>query len=263
MSFPTPSSQTAAAACPRGWTLEVVREPDQDEKYGHRCPVYSECYFAFACASMNGNPTSPIKRVRLEKDEIIYRNQTDTECVYVILSGILATFFYLPTGEPVIVGTLGKGQTVGEVEAFRPNKGPYNVKAITPVTLCRLPLDFLNQFLELFPALTVNFVTASESTAFSMTRQLWVMSAHRVYDRLARLLIVLSHLGVEKADGATPIGVSHEDLGFLINADRISITHSLHKLEKENLIILAYKKISIRDELVSRFSNQNYMALVT
>ncbi len=75
---------------------------------------------------------------------------------------------------------------------------------------------------------------------------------------VGRLLAVLCNLGLENSHGVTSIGISHEDLAFLINTDRISITRSLQKLAQEKLVILDYKKIQIKDALFTRFGEQGY-----
>jgi CRP/FNR family transcriptional regulator, cyclic AMP receptor protein len=254
-------AQKVTAPSPQCGTQSDIQECDYHEKYGRQCPLYSSCYFSFACTSLDGSQNTPVKKISLEKDEIIYRNQIETECIYVVLFGIVTVFFYLPTGEPVVLENLGKGQTVGEMETYLPEKGPYNVKTLTSVTLCRLPLIYLTQIVNRDPSLMIYFLAASENAARSLSHQIWVMNAQRIYDRLARLLIVLSHLGLEKADGITSINVSHDDLAFLINTDRISITRSLHKLEREKLVLLDYKRIHITDLLITRFSEQGYLTM--
>ncbi len=266
----TPSAHTDTADCLPIEALQDSPEPAHLEKYGEECPLYSRCFFSYACTSMGESTENELRKVSLDRGETIYLNQIETDGIYVIQSGILTSFFYLSSGEPVVMGNLGKGQTVGELEILRTRKGPYNVKALTPVHLCRLSMGYILQFVKHSPSLMVSLVAAGESAASSLSRQLWVMNAQRVYDRLARLLMVLSDLGSRKGFGVvnpieisdenmTPIQVSHQDLGFLINTDRISITRSLHKMAEEKLVILDYKRILITDSLISRFSEQGFM----
>jgi CRP-like cAMP-binding protein len=253
--------QKVTTPSPQCGTQSDIRESEQLEKYGRECSLYSSCYFSFACTALDGSQNTPVNKIFLKKDEIIYQNQIETECIYVVLFGIATVFFYLPTGEPVVMENLGKGQTIGEMQSYLSEKGPYNIKTLTPVMLCRLPLVYLTQIVKRDPALMIYFLAASENAARSLSHQIWVMNAQRICDRLARLLIVLSHLGLEKAGGITSINVSHDDLAFLINTDRISITRSLHKLEREKLVLLDYKRIHITDSLITHFSEQGYLTM--
>ncbi len=62
------------------------------------CEMVSTCCFSFACTNLGGCLNPPLTKLHLEKDEIVFRNQLESDSVFVILSGILTAFFYLPSG---------------------------------------------------------------------------------------------------------------------------------------------------------------------
>lgn len=228
------------------------------QKLGCQGDLSAQCSFLFACSTLDGKQEVLIQERCFEKNQILFRNQVESACLYVVLSGILTAFYYLPSGEPVVVGNMGRGATVGELELPLTKGEPYNVMALTPVRLCRICIEYLTSLLSMNPSYQKYILAASEKAARCMARQIWVMNAQRVYDRVVRMLMVLCNTGLETDEEGYFIPITHEDLAFLIHTDRISITRALKKLETEGFVELDYKHIHIRQLLFAHFADQGY-----
>lgn len=215
-----------------------------------KCPIYGRgCALSCVCDYFEQVPYSPILKVHFDRNTLLFRNEIDYGCIYVVISGIVAIYSTLESGEPLLYGLAGKGQSLGEIEYFTKQKVVYEVKTLTPTVFCRLPIKFLSALIRQKPEIMKRFLEASNVCTTMLTRQLWVTNAQRIYDRLKRLLFVLVKLQKDNIEDPNIVNISHAELGLLINTDRASVTRSLNKLKKENLIALNYGQIEVLDNL--------------
>lgn len=209
------------------------------------CPIYQECPLSIACDALNTSGYSPIYKIHLDKNTILFRNEIDYGCIYVVVSGIAAVYTHLDAGEMMVFGLVGKGFTLGETEYFTKEKSVYSIKTLTPCVFCRLPVEDLDSIIDARPFLMKRFIQASNKCMQMFSRQIWVMNAQLVYDRLKRLLCVLAKLQAKQGENFVRINISHEELALLINTTRVSVTRMLNIMEQEGNVRLKYNEIEI------------------
>lgn len=212
------------------------------ERNQHICPISSICFFASDCMSKKTNNFK--KLIKFNKDDIISSDYEKEKCMYIIVSGIGIAKCYLESGEEITICLVGKGQTFGE--GFPVNGGyPITLQALTEITVCQLSENLL---LNSGPGMLNNILHAGLINYRAISRQVWIMNAQRIYERIKRTLIVLAELH-DWDSNKIPLIISHADLALLINTDRPSVTRALHRLEKEGFIELGYQHLSINNPI--------------
>ena len=207
----------------------------------------SDCFFYPDGISLCRKDKHLSFKKTITKNTVLFRNEIDCDCTYVILSGLAVVYYYTETGEAVVCGIFGRGCTIGEIECFLSYKAPYMIKALTPMITCQLPNDYLLKCSEHDLPLIKKVLSASGNSMRVFVRHMWVMNAQRVEERVRRLLIVVANSGIETRDGVKTINLTHNDLAFLINTNRLSISRSLQKLAQEGFITKGRENIQIQD----------------
>lgn len=213
------------------------------------CPLDLNCYLSFACC--NNTKDSMPSRLTLNKGDVIFKGMGDEESSsYIILSGVASAICHLSTGEVVTICLLGKGNPIGEIEPFFKQKIYYVIQALTPMTVCHLSTHDLIYHIDKDPDLLRQVFTAVENNSHAFARQLWVMNAQRLHERIERFLSVFIKLSGSKMKDS-PIRLSHSELAALINTDRPSVTRALHKLADDGFVKLGYNKLWVIGDLLT------------
>ena len=177
-------------------------------------------------------------------------NQGCEEFVYVVLSGIASEIYYMASGEVIVFFLLGKGYTIGDIDAFFQQKYYCSIEALTPMTACQLNTRDLVQLVDEDTSLLKNVFGAFENNAQAMGLQMWMRNAQRIHERVKRLLSIFVKLSGSEWE-ETRVDVTHEELATLINTDRASVTRALHRLQKEGFVKLGYDRLWVVGPLPS------------
>ena len=193
----------------------------------------------------------------IEKDTVILRNTVKSDYVYVIKSGIWILFTLTETGEAIVFGLLGKGQTVGESEAFLSDRKAIYLKALTDVEVCQVPLESYRNSSLHSADLLVDVLCASMANMNSFCRFTWVMGERNVYRRVKKLMRVLIDAGMPiDANGAMTFDLSHDSIAQVLKTDRPSVSRALGRLEEEGFLVLKYRKIIVSvDKFIEKFGD--------
>ena len=204
----------------------------------HMCPISADCLFASDCVTRGFNESRKI--LKFHKGDIISSDYEQERSIYIIVSGIGISNYYLESGEEITMCLMGKGQTFGEGFPFN---GDFSISlhALTDITVCKLSADYL---LNGGSETLNNVILAGLNNYRAFARQVWIMNAQRIYERIKRILIVLTKLN-DWENNKVPLIISHADLALLINTDRPSVTRTLHKLEEEGFVELGYQQVEI------------------
>ena len=210
-----------------------------------KCPLDSKCYFSFACSSIcNKKKNYKPGLLSFKKGDVLFKAMGNEESTFIILSGVASAISHLPSGEVVTICLLGKSYTIGEIEPFFTQKIYYVIQALTPMTVCQIRTHDLVYLVDENPSLLKQVISAVENNSHAFARQLWVMNAQRVHERIKRFLSVF--IKMSGNNHAEPlVCLSHDELAVLINTDRPSVTRALHKLEEEGFVKLGYKKLKV------------------
>ena len=222
-------------------------QTDTNKLKSVECPLDKKCYFSFVCSSIynkkkNCNP----RLLSFNKGDVLFKAIDNEESTFIILSGVASAICHLSTGEVVTICLLGKSYTIGEIEPFFTQKIYYAIQALTPMTVCHISTPDLVYLVDENPSLFKQVISAVENNSHAFARQLWVMNAQRVHERIKRFLSVF--IKMSENNHAEPfVCLSHDELAVLINTDRPSVTRALHKLEEEGFVKLGYNPEALTD----------------
>jgi len=211
-----------------------------------QCPIRENCYSSFACTAQYAQRgLAPAGLEDYQKGDMIFYGQDAEQAVLNVRTGIAVVINYQANGEAVIIGLVGQGVMVGEMEAFFQIKYPYVIKMLTPVTVCKYYAVHLVQVVNENPLYLGQVIAAIENNDHALGRQLWVMNAQRVQERLRRQLAILANFQAFAREEVNPLPLTHDDLALLINTDRSTVSRCLKRLEEEGFVKLGYQSVTV------------------
>ncbi|MBN1315331.1 MAG: Crp/Fnr family transcriptional regulator [Anaerolineales bacterium] len=227
------------------------------------CPVREICYSSFACSPANiRRGLAPAGLVHYKKGEMIFYGMDADQSVLIVQTGIAVAINYLENGDAMIIGIIGRGVMIGEMEAFFHIKYPYVIKALTPVTICKHYGVHLVKLVKENPDYLSQVVAAIENNDHSLGRQLWIMNAQRVQERVRRTLVILANFQMFDNQN-TDLPVTHDDLALLVNTDRPTVSRCLKRLEKDGFVELGYQSMTVLGDYELNEASMNFRFLPT
>jgi CRP-like cAMP-binding protein len=146
------------------------------------------------------------------------------------------------------------------MEAIFQVKYPYTIKALSPVTVCKLYGAHLVQLVKENSAYLSQVLASIENNDHSLGRQLWIMNAQRVQERLRRALMIMANFRAYSGEDLI-LPLTHSDLALLINTDRSTVTRCLKRLEKEDFLQLGYQSITVKGNIELNELDLNFKVL--
>ena len=89
--------------------------------------------------------------VYIESGRALYRQDEESDCTYILLSGRLRSVITHHNGKKELVGEYGRGDLVGIVETLTQNLRSTTVMAVRDTELAKLPEGLLNAIKLRFP----------------------------------------------------------------------------------------------------------------
>jgi CRP/FNR family transcriptional regulator, cyclic AMP receptor protein len=162
--------------------------------------------------------------------------------LFVVVTGLLHSYFAADAEREVMIGLVGPGAMLGHATRF--SGGPRLVTAVCvqPTLLLELSEAALDRVAEQRPELwraLADFAYANLRSILRMAADLISLAPRQ---RLAARL-----LAAAEAQGSTEICLSQELLGEMTGLTRKTVNHHLGVLEREGLVETGYGRISLRD----------------
>jgi CRP-like cAMP-binding protein len=203
------------------------------------CPIQPSCSFSFACNPViNRTCIFPGVRKRLSKGTAIWYNQDDdnhNDSLYIVCSGVMVCFRYSVSGDLNTYVLLGKGQSIGEMCLFTSYKIPFMVTALTDVEVCKISKNFIEQLIMADPGLSRNVFDAIIKNVMAIIQYVDMFQMKSAYDRIKRILCLLVE-SIGEGDREVNLTLTHKVLASLVHIDRVTVTKTLHKLEREGFV---------------------------
>lgn len=167
--------------------------------------------------------------------------------LFVVVSGLLHSYFAADADREVMIGLVGPGAMLGHATRF--SGGPRLVTAVCvqPSLLLELSEAALDRVAEQRPELwraLADFAYANLRSILRMAADLISLAPRQ---RLAARL-----LAAAEGQGSTEIWLSQELLGEMTGLTRKTVNHHLGVLEREGLVKTGYGRISLRDTAALR-----------
>jgi len=148
----------------------------------------------------------------------------ETSFYWLVLSGVVKTCTWTEEGTPITLGYWGMEDLIGQPLSL---VYPYQVRCLTTVDALRIPLEHSNQLTSLIQ----RHIQQTEEV-------LYILRSHKVYQRLRRILVWLSHkFGQEVEIGKMiDLRLTHQELAEIVGATRVTVTKLINQLEDEGFL---------------------------
>jgi len=148
----------------------------------------------------------------------------ETEFYWLIQRGMVKCNTWTEAGNPITLGYWGFNDLVGKPLSF---VHPYHVQCLTNVKAGRIHLEQTGK------------ITCLIQRQVQQTEEiLYILRLEKTYSRLRQILLWLSQkFGREVAVGKSiDLRLTHQDLGELVGATRVTITKFINQLEREGFL---------------------------
>ncbi len=181
--------------------------------------------------------------------EVIFEQGTPADGVFALLTGGLRFSRALPSGDSVIIAFLDPYHWFGTISIIRNEARNLRCAAVGPTDLLFLPRATFEELL----ATDLPFC----NEVLRWTAQMQQLTVRRYYDvmslplraLLAKQLIKLADAHGEPAPEGVRIGVrlSQEELAMLVGATRQRVNQLLRQWQREGVVSVDYRTITLRD----------------
>ncbi|MEM8673761.1 MAG: Crp/Fnr family transcriptional regulator [Cyanobacteria bacterium P01_G01_bin.67] len=143
---------------------------------------------------------------------------------WLLQQGIVKTCTWTEEGTPITLGYWGEDDLIGQPLSL---VYPYQVKCLTTVHALSIPLEYTSKITDLI-----------QSHIQQTEEVLCILRSHKVYQRLRRILVWLSHkFGQEMEIGQLiDLRLTHQELAELVGATRVTVTKLINQLEQEGFL---------------------------
>ncbi|NJK35088.1 MAG: Crp/Fnr family transcriptional regulator [Oscillatoriales cyanobacterium SM2_2_1] len=169
-------------------------------------------------------------------DQVILLENDWGNSVYFVLKGWVKIRTYNLDGKEITLNILGSGEMFGEMAPLDQVPRSTDVLTLTPTTIASLPAPDFMQLLATEPNAGIHLARLVAKRLRQLNRRLRLREA----DSTARVADVLLFLaegqGVPGAVGIEIPNLPHREISCMSGLARETVTRSLGKLEKKNLV---------------------------
>lgn len=183
------------------------------------------------------------KELHYLANDIIYLQEDQASQLYLVIKGRVKVFVISKDGQEIVLEILEKGRIFGESSLFHEASRPVSVCAVNEVTLISCRLNDLYPFLLQSKELLISLMQHMSSTCDYLTEQIKRDRFYDRYEKTAGFIIEYYY----NHPNSKYIPYSHEEIGYIIGLNRVTITNILKTFQQEQLIDLAYRKIYIKN----------------
>ncbi len=192
-----------------------------------------------------------VKKIGLKKTitkgKSIFAQGRPANELFLIKSGMIRLSKINEDGSELTLDFRKAGDVVGENSLSGEMDYPLSAWAMEDTVTCGFNIDSFNKLILSNPAIGLNVIKSMSIKMSSMTGRLESMSENSLENRLHSVLsLVAKEHGTKIDDGfVLNFPITHEELGFLVNAHRVSITKAMKSLIDCGKIIKDGKKITL------------------
>lgn len=185
--------------------------------------------------------------VRVSKGEGIFFQGDPHGGIYLIESGLVRTFYNGPSGREITLAYWTPGHFVGGPEVFGGGTHIWSGEAVTESELLFLTGSVLRDLVVSIPAFAVSIIDGLVAKGKCYSALVQMLGTRSVAQRLAQLLLIMGETQGREVDGRLRLDrrVTHDQLAVIVGSTRQWVTTTLDRLQKDNVISIEGRLISI------------------
>lgn len=180
--------------------------------------------------------------------DTIFSQGQPTTATFVILDGLVRTYYLSPVGREITLAFWSTGDLIGGPAFFgeRP-KHIWSAHAIEPTRALAISTRALNELARELPAVALGVIAALSFKLHWVSLMLQTMGTESVTHRLATLLLQLSEIYGEPAPDGVRIRYpfSHGDLASMVGASRPWVSTTFGRLQRQGIVAVRKRHIVV------------------
>jgi CRP/FNR family transcriptional regulator len=186
------------------------------------------------------------RKVRYERDQMIFWQDSPAEGFYVVVSGRIKVFKLSFEGREQILHLFGPGEPIGEVPVFSGGTFPANAQALEDSDLVFFPRDKLRELFAHNPSLAMNMLAVLAQRLREFTQLIEDLSLKELPSRLAAYLLHQRQATGTDEDVVT-LDVSKGILSKILGTSQETLSRVLRRMSEAGLIDVNRRDIRILD----------------
>lgn len=215
-----------------------------------------DCGFSQLCLpfSLNDTELSQLddiiqRKKPLHKADMLFEAGQSQRCLYAIRTGSFKTFTLTEQGEQQITGFHLPGDIVG-FDGLSKQQHPSYAEALETAMVCEIPLSNLETLLDQLPRLRQQMMRLMSEDIRADQQMMLLLNRKTAEQKLATFLSQLAQRYASRGFSASEfrLTMTRSDIGNYLGLTVETISRLLSKLDKEQLIRVDGKLISITDK---------------
>lgn len=201
--------------------------------------------------------------VRLDANEMLFTPEEVGERLYIIKEGQIRLYKVGPEGSEITIAMVDEGKMFGEMALTAQRIREVYAQATKPSLMISLSRNALEDLIRNKPDVGLRLIERLSERVRALEGRLEDMSFKEVPARLASLILLLvENEGTKTGEGyKIPTRYTHEQLGAMISANRVTVTRAFRKLKEEGAVELKERLIHVKEiEALGRAANEERRA---
>lgn len=172
-------------------------------------------------------------RKKCASEDVIFSQGEVADSMYLIKMGSVKIWKVDEEGRELTLDIRKAGDLLGESVLIEDGDYPVYASALTPTLICGVDKPTFEKLVEAHPQVGLAVIRNLSKRIDFLTGKLGALSEPSIEDRLYKVLVnVAEQVGTPEADGwSIAFPLTHEEIGFLVGAHRVSVTRALKKLK--------------------------------
>ncbi len=173
--------------------------------------------------------------------QAVFTQGAPADELFLIRSGRIKLNKVQEDGTEVTLDFRKAGDAIGENAFAGDMTYPLSAWALEDTVTCGFSIPNFNELVMRYPDIGLGLIRTMSSKMAAMTDRLESMSENSLENRLYSVLSQVAREHGEQAEGglALAISLTHEELGFLVGAHRVSVTRALKSLADHGRVVRA------------------------
>jgi CRP-like cAMP-binding protein len=179
------------------------------------------------------------KQKVITKGEMVFSEGDAADEIFLIKTGRIKLSKYLEDGSEIILDFRKHGEIFGEDAFFDKAVFPMYAVAMEETITCGAGKADLEMLILNNPHIGLAMMKNISAKLSALTNRLENVSIANIEDRIYQILknIIKEHGIITRNNYQLPFALTHEELSFLANAHRVSVTKAVNKLVKSGKIL--------------------------
>lgn len=188
-------------------------------------------------------------RCLLEKGQGLFFQGDAHTGIWIVESGRIRSFYTGPSGREITLAYWTPGHFVGGPEVFGRGRHVWSGDALEDSELLFISGMVLRNLVEEIPAVALRLIDGLIAKGNCYSALIQMLGTRTVSERLEQLLVILASTHGRHEGDAILIdrSITYEQVASIVGASRQWVTQSLDRLEKEGVLSITRREITIFD----------------